>query len=229
MDKIMKIAEKYDLKVIEDNAQSQGSTFLGKCTGSWGDINGTSFYPGKNLGALGDAGALTTNDSVLADKVKMLRNYGSNIKYLHEVKGYNMRLDELQAAFLEVKLKHLERWTLERQQIAKWYDEYLGNITNITLPYTHPNSTHVYHLYVIRTEKRDALQEYLRKNEIRTLIHYPIPPHLQLAYKNLGYKKGDFPIAEKLANTMLSLPMWIGMSKTEVRKVSCVISDFINE
>lgn len=220
MSAIMAIAKKYNLYVIEDNAQSQGASFDGKLTGSWGDINGTSFYPGKNLGALGDAGAITTNSDDLAQKVRVFRNYGSQKKYYNEVIGHNMRLDELQAALLGVKLKKLKEWTAERQQIASWYDEALKELDGITLPKIANEATHVYHLYVIRTDKRDELQKHLQDNGVGTLIHYPIPPYLQDAYQALGYKKGHFPIAEKIAETALSLPMWPGMSNEEVIEVS---------
>ena len=228
MEAIMAIAKKYNLKVIEDNAQSQGAAFNGVLTGAWGDIGGTSFYPGKNLGALGDAGAITTNNEVLANKIKVLRNYGSQKKYYNEVIGHNMRLDECQAAFLSVKLNHLQNWTTQRQEIAQWYQEALQNVPDIILPITANNATHVYHLYVIRTTKRDALQSFLTANGIGTLIHYPIPPHLQEAYEPLGYKKGDFPIAETIAGTCLSLPIWPGMTKQNCLHVSNVIKDFCN-
>lgn len=208
---IMELAKKYKLYVIEDNAQSQGASFDGKLTGTWGDINGTSFYPGKNLGAIGDAGGVTTNSDELAHKVRVFRNYGSQKKYYNEVIGHNMRLDELQAALLSVKLKKLNEWTVQRQLIAEWYNEALKDLEGITLPKIAEGSTHVYHLYVIRANKRDQLQKYLHANGVGTLIHYPIPPHLQAAYKDLGYKKGDFPIAEEIADTALSLPLWPGM------------------
>ncbi|MFI5451847.1 DegT/DnrJ/EryC1/StrS family aminotransferase [Pedobacter sp. UC225_61] len=226
MEAIMEIAEKHNLKVIEDNAQAQGATYKGKLTGSWGDINGTSFYPGKNLGALGDAGAVTTNNEELAEKAAILRNYGSEKKYHNEVIGHNMRLDECQAAFLSVKLKSLKEWTLQRQEIADWYFEVLKDIVHIILPTTAKDATHVYHTFVIRTENRDKLQAYLTNNGIGTLIHYPIPPHLQKAYQNLGYKKGDFPIAEKIADTCLSLPMWPGMTQEMVIEIGTLIQDF---
>ncbi|PZF72040.1 DegT/DnrJ/EryC1/StrS family aminotransferase [Taibaiella soli] len=223
MDAIMAIAEKHGLYVIEDNAQSQGSTFKGKLTGSWGHINGTSFYPGKNLGALGDAGAVTTNDSELAKKATILRNYGSEKKYYNEVIGHNMRLDECQAAFLSVKLPHLNSWTRQRREIAEWYNQALQGIDDLILPAVHADATHVYHLYMIRTTRRNELQQYLSEQGIGTLIHYPIPPHMQEAYQSLGYKKGDFPIAEQIAETCLSLPMWPGMTEEMVKYVSQVI------
>lgn len=226
MDRIMQIAAKHKLYIIEDNAQSQGASYKNKKTGSFGHINATSFYPGKNLGALGDAGAVTTNDPVLAGRVKMLRNYGSEIKYYHEAVGYNMRLDELQAAFLSIKLKHLEEWTRERQQIASWYNETLKEVGDIILPMVAADCTHVYHLYVIRTHKRNELQQYLQKHNIGTLIHYPVPPHLQKAYKGMGYKAGDFPVAEEIADSCLSLPLFPGLKKHEVSFVSDQIKKF---
>lgn len=226
MEAIMSIAKKYNLFVIEDNAQAQGASFKNKITGSFGDINGTSFYPGKNLGALGDAGAVTTNNLKLAEKATILRNYGSAKKYYNELVGFNMRLDECQAAFLSVKLKHLEEWIKQRQQIAGWYNEVLRGIGDLVLPNVHPQSTHVYHLYVIRTKQRDALQKYLEEQGIGTLIHYPIPPHMQEAYKDLGYKKGDFPIAEELAKSSLSLPMWPGIIREQVNYIAKTISLF---
>src|SRR5690606_14572011 len=207
MEAIMAIAQKHNLKVIEDNAQSQGASYKNRLTGSWGDINGTSFYPGKNLGALGDAGAVTTCNSELASKAALLRNYGSEKKYYNDVIGYNMRLDECQAAILSVKLKHLPEWTKQRQQIAGWYLEALNNVEGIILPVTAEYATHVYHQFVIRTPERDRLQSFLLDKGIGTMIHYPIPPHLQKAYNNLGFTKGDFPIAEEIADSCLSLPM----------------------
>jgi dTDP-4-amino-4,6-dideoxygalactose transaminase len=224
MDKIQELAKKYNLYIVEDNAQSQGATFKGRMTGSFGHVNGTSFYPGKNLGALGDAGAVTTNDEELASKIKVLRNYGSNKKYFNETIGYNMRLDELQAAFLSVKLKYLSKWIAQRREIALLYHEYLKDKPGLILPKTADNATHSYHLYVIRTENRDQLQSYLNDNGIGTMIHYPIPPHLQEACKHLGFTRGDFPIAEELANTMLSLPLWPGLQN--VKMIADVVKRF---
>ncbi len=226
MKEIMSIATKHKLFVIEDNAQSQGSSHQGQLAGSFGHVNGTSFYPGKNLGALGDAGAVTTNDSQLAENIKVKRNYGSQKKYYNEVIGYNMRLDELQAALLSVKLKYLDSWTKERQQIASWYDEALKGVGDLILPAIAPGATHVYHLYVIRTGKRDALQEHLHKNEIGTLIHYPVPPHLQEACRDMNFKKDDFPLAERISDTVVSIPLWPGMQQPTVEKVASVIKNF---
>jgi dTDP-4-amino-4,6-dideoxygalactose transaminase len=226
MKNIMAVAKKNGLAVVEDNAQAHGATFDGKITGSWGDVNGTSFYPGKNLGALGDGGAVTTDDGGIAQKIKMLRNYGSQVKYENEVIGYNMRLDELQAAFLSVKLKHLSQWTQLRKQAAQLYNEALNGIGDLVLPFVHADASHVYHQYVIRTQYRNELQKYMQENGVGTMIHYPIPPHLQRAYEGLGYKKGSYLIAEELADTVLSLPIWPGISKVGLDRVVEVIELF---
>ncbi len=226
MEAIMAIAEKYQLHVVEDNAQAQGAMYKGQLTGSFGAINATSFYPGKNLGALGDAGAITTNNAVLYDFARTYRNYGSEKKYYNSIKGINSRLDELQAAFLSVKLKKLNDWTAERQQIAAWYTNALQQYKHIRLPQTASLASHVYHLYVIRSQQRDKLQAHLQQNGVGTLIHYPLPPHLQKAYQEVGYKKGDFPIAEQIAETCLSLPVYIGMKKEEVEYVCEMIGKF---
>jgi len=228
MDPIMLIANKHQLFVVEDNAQAQGAIYKGRLTGSFGNINGTSFYPGKNLGALGDAGAITTNDIALYEKGKSLRNYGSKIKYFNEVKGYNSRLDEFQAAFLSVKLKHLNNWNTERNKIADQYNALLNNIDNLILPKIADGATSVYHLYVIRTQKRDELQNYLTDKGIGTVIHYPLPPHLQEAFSDLGYKKGDFPIAEEIAETCLSLPLYPGLTEEEIDFICLTIKSFFN-
>ncbi|WP_139924264.1 DegT/DnrJ/EryC1/StrS aminotransferase family protein [Hymenobacter sp. DG01] len=226
MPAIMAVAQRHGLFVIEDNAQAQGATAHGRLAGSFGQANATSFYPGKNLGALGDAGAVTTNDEALAHKLQRLRNYGSMQKYYNEIIGYNSRLDELQAAVLLVKLRYLQQWTQQRQQIAAWYQQQLAGISGLQLPQTAVGSTHVYHLYVIRTAQRDALQQYLAAAGIATLIHYPIPPHLQLAYRSLGYQAGALPIAEELAATCLSLPLWPGMTEEHVGVVAAAIAKF---
>lgn len=226
MEAIMQIAHKHNLYVIEDNAQAQGCTYNEKLTGSFGHINATSFYPTKNLGAYGDAGALTTSDASLAQKANLLRNYGSEKKYYNEVIGLNSRLDELQAAFLSVKLKYLNGWVQERRKIAAVYDQQLTGVSGLILPTTASGAKHVYHLYVIRTDKRDALEKHLNNNGIGTGIHYPVPSHLQKAYVHLGYKKGDFPIAEELAETSLSLPLNPGMSNEEIEYVTKTIKGF---
>jgi dTDP-4-amino-4,6-dideoxygalactose transaminase len=212
--------------VIEDNAQSQGAEYEGFVTGSIGHVNATSFYPGKNLGALGDAGAITTNDAGLAQKVRVLRNYGSQQKYYNEVIGYNSRLDELQAALLRVKLPELANWTRHRQAVAAWYGQHLSGIEDLQLPYVAEGATHVFHLYVVHTSRRDALQQHLTSLSIGTLIHYPVPPHRQEAYQSLAMPVGAFPIAEELAATCLSLPMWPGMTEEHVIAVASAIRSF---
>lgn len=219
MDKISSLANNYNLKVIEDNAQAQGAICNGKMSGSFGHINATSFYPGKNLGALGDGGAITTNDEKLAHAIKVLRNYGSQKKYYNQIKGVNSRLDELQAALLDVKLKYLPKDTEERKRLALIYDKALDGIEGLVLPVNAIGCNSVYHIYQIRTERRDELQKFLAENEIGTVIHYPVPPHLQDAYKELAYKKGDFPVAETIANQTLSIPLYPGIKDTEQKFV----------
>ena len=226
MDAVMEIAETHGLFVVEDNAQAHGATWYGRITGSFGHANATSFYPGKNLGALGDAGAVTTNDADLAKQIGMLRNYGSEIKYHNEVIGFNKRLDEMQAAFLRVKLQHLKSWTTARQAIAEQYLNGLQGIGDLVLPSTQPNASHVYHLFVVKTHHREGLVSHLNNHGIGTLIHYPIPPHLQKCYKDLGYKSGDFPIAEELARTVLSLPIWPGMTTAQTNRLVEVVDRF---
>ena len=219
MDAIMEIAKAHSLFVVEDNAQAHLSSYNGKLTGSFGDVNGTSFYPGKNLGALGDAGAVTTNNEDFAQRIRTLRNYGSSEKYYNEEIGYNNRLDELQAAFLRVKLNYLQEWTNQRREIAKWYNEAFQDKQDFALPYVHENADHVYHLYVIRTSNREKIQNELAEKGVQSMVHYPVPPHLQRAYKHLGYSQGDFPIAEEIAKTCLSLPIWPGVLKSEINSI----------
>lgn len=226
MDAIMNIAKKHNLFVVEDNAQSQLGTWNGKYTGSFGDINATSFYPTKNLGAIGEAGAITTNIESYKDFVKTYRNYGSNKKYVNIIKGVNSRIDELQAGILNIKLKYLKEFTKERKEIAARYNSNLKNLNEIDLPYVSPEADHVYHLFVIKTSKREELAKFLLKNDIQTGIHYPIPPHLQKAYSDLGYKKGDFPIAESMSKTCLSLPLYPGLTFEEVDTVCDQIKKF---
>lgn len=215
MQNIMELAKRYNLKVIEDSAQAHGATYKGMKTGKLGDAAGFSFYPGKNLGALGDAGAVVTNDRDLADKVRALGNYGSDYKYHHIYKGNNSRLDEVQAAMLRIKLKNLDRWNAERVRIAERYLKEINN-PRIALPKVADDCTHVYHIFSIRTDERDKLERYLADNGIGSNKHYPIPIHLQKAYKELKIKSGMFPIAEKISNTQLSLPMYYGMKEEEI-------------
>lgn len=226
MDKIMEIAKKHHLYVVEDNAQSHGAMFKNKITGSFGDINATSFYPGKNLGAIGDAGAITTNNKKLFETVLLLRNYGEAKKYLNKVIGFNSRLDELQAALLKVRLKYLKTYTGKKQKIAARYLKELKGIGDLILPCTEKYATNVYHVFPVRTKKRDQLQVFLGKKGIKTLIHYPITPHLQNAYKELGFSKGTFPLAEELARTSLSLPIFPEMTKSQIDLVVSEIKRF---
>lgn len=226
MDAIMDVAEKFGLAVVEDNAQAHLARWNGRVTGSFGDLNATSFYPSKNLGALGEAGAITTQHAHLAQAVKVMRNYGSQKRYYNEVKGFNARIDELQAALLQVKLKYLQTWTTDRQQLAQIYLDKLKGVGDLVLPAKPELATHVYHLFVVRTSQRDALQQYLNEHGIGTIIHYPIPPHLQQAYQDLWYKKGDFPIAEMLAETSLSLPLYPGLGEEKTTVVAETIKRF---
>ena len=204
MDKINDIAEKYNLKVIEDSAQSHGAYFQDKRSGNLGDASGFSFYPGKNLGALGDGGAVTTNDEELANTIKALGNYGSHKKYENLYKGVNSRLDEMQAAMLRVKLRYLDNEVEKRREIANYYLQNIKN-ENIILPTLRAEDNHVWHLFVIRTSKRDELQKYLLDNGVQTLIHYPIPPHNQNAYKE--WNNESYPISEQIHTEVLSLPI----------------------
>ena len=226
MDALNEIAQKHKLKVIEDAAQAHGAFYKGKRAGNLSDAAGFSFYPGKNLGAYGDAGAITTNDDDLADKLRILRNYGSRVKYLNEVKGFNSRLDPLQAALLRVKLRFLDRWNIKRQRIAETFSSALQNVGDLILPVTLTEVNHVYHLYVIRSVQRDALQKYLSEKGVTTLIHYPIPPHLQKAYKELNYHENDFPIAETIAKTCLSLPLYPNLTENEIDYVCQIVKAF---
>lgn len=225
MDQILGIANKYNLKVIEDCAQAHGATYKGQKVGTFGIAAGFSFYPGKNLGALGDAGAVVTNDRKLAEKVRALGNYGSDYKYHHIYKGNNSRLDELQAAFLSVKLVHLERMNEERRRIA---NRYLTEISNdkIILPTIADHMCPVWHIFGIRCNDRDRLEGYLNEMGIGTNKHYPIPIHLQECYRNLGLKKGVLPLAEEISSTELSLPMYYGMSVEEIDYVIRTINGF---
>lgn len=227
MDPINAIAKKHGLKVIEDCAQAHGARYKGRRAGSLGDAAGFSFYPGKNLGAIGDGGAVTTNDHELAERIKVLRNYGSQIKYHNEVVGFNSRLDELQAAFLRVKLAKLDEWNSRRKQVAEAYLDGLKLCSNIVIPFVPDWAYPVWHLFVVRSQKRDELQKHLADLGVGTIIHYPIPPHMQKAYTELGFMKGRFPIAEKIHNGVLSLPMGTSMPPCQVSKVTYAVSRFV--
>lgn len=218
MEPIMEIAKRHQLPVIEDCAQSHGACFNGKITGSFGISGCFSFYPTKNLGAFGDAGAVVTDDKAFADKIRMMRNYGSRVRYYNEIEGVNSRLDELQAALLRVKLKHLPELNQERNILAARYTKGICN-KNIQLPKLRSHADSIYHQYVIQCSQREALQTYLQENGIQTQIHYPIPPHLAECYKDWGISKGAFPIAEQYANEVLSLPIYTGMTEDEQQYV----------
>lgn len=215
MNPIMDVAERHHLYIVEDCAQAHGAKYKGRRVGSFGDAAGFSFYPGKNLGALGDAGAVTTNREDIAEVVRVLGNYGSDYKYHNIYKGCNSRLDEIQAAFLMAKLPSLDEVNDDRRRTAR---RYMDGITNpeIKLPYVLPGTEPVWHIFAIRCDRRDDLEKYLNKNGIGTNKHYPIPVHLQECYRNLGYKEGDFPIAEEISKTELSIPMYFGMTDEEV-------------
>jgi dTDP-4-amino-4,6-dideoxygalactose transaminase len=223
MDPINRIASRHNLKVIEDCAQAHGARYKGHRAGSLGDAAGFSFYPGKNLGALGDGGAITTNDNQLSERIKVLRNYGSQIKYHNEVVGFNSRLDELQAALLRVKLTRLDEWNSLRAITAKSYVQHLASITDLTIPYVPKWADPVWHLFVVRHWRRKKLQVALTEDGIGTMIHYPIPPHLQPAYSFLGYNKGDFQISEAIHDSVISLPMWPGITEDNVARVCASI------
>jgi dTDP-4-amino-4,6-dideoxygalactose transaminase len=207
MEKIWKIAERHNLKIIEDAAQTHGGWYRDRMVGDLGDAAGFSFYPTKNLGAFGDAGAVVTNEDALADKVRVLRNYGSRKKYYNEAKGHNSRLDPLQAAFLRVKLRYLDEWNQRRSRIATHYLGRLRDLPGLGLPHVPPGVIPVWHVFIVSHPERERLQEYLKENGVGTLIHYPVPPHLSEAYRDLGYHAGDFPITEKMASTFLSIPI----------------------
>lgn len=225
MDSIMKIAKKFSLYVVEDCAQAHGATYKGSKVGIFGDAAGFSFYPGKNLGALGDGGATITNNKELADKISAYGNYGSDYKYHHIYKGNNSRLDELQAAFLQVKLPHLERMNAERRRIAQLYLDGIKN-PEVVLPYVLDEVVPVWHIFGIRCKRRLELEKFLNSVGIGTNKHYPIPIHLQECYRDLGYKHGDFPIAEEISATELSIPMFYGMSDEQVQYVIDKINEF---
>ena len=222
MDRIIDIAKKNNLIIIEDSCQAHGAEYRGRRVGSIGDIGCFSFYPGKNLGAYGDAGMAVTDNKVLAEKMRLLRNHGYEKKYYHKIEGYNYRLDAIQAAILRVKLKHLDEWTEKRRRNAKLYNQLLKG-SKVKTPLEMEYVKHVYHLYVIRADNRDKLNLRLKENDIGATIHYPLPLHLQEAYKNLGYKKGDFPISETCSAELLSLPMFPELTEDEIKKIVEVI------
>jgi len=226
MNPILEIARRHDLRVVEDGAQAHGARYKGRRIGAHGDIVCWSFYPGKNLGALGDAGAITTNDPELAQRIAVLRNYGSNRKYVNDKQGVNSRLDPIQAAVLRVKLAHLDTWTERRRAIASVYSENLLD-TDLVLPQVPDWAEPVWHIYVIRHREREALQAKLSAQNIGTLIHYPIPPHMQEAYSNLAMPPEAFPFARDLATEVLSLPMGPHLSLEEAKKTVAVLRNAV--
>ena len=224
MEPILAIARKYNLRVVEDACQAHGAEYQNKKVGALGDLGCFSFYPSKNLGAYGDGGMVLANDDELADKVWMLRNYGQRKRYYHDIKGFNSRLDELQAAFLRKKLIHLDNWNERRRRIANIYDE---NLTNaVVKPIEQAFAYHIYHLYVIRCQQREDLQKFLAENGIQTLVHYPVPVHLQQAYQDLHIKAGNLPITEHYASEILSLPMYPELNDDNVMFVASKINEF---
>jgi dTDP-4-amino-4,6-dideoxygalactose transaminase len=226
LDPILDIARRHNLRVVEDACQAHGARYRGRRAGTIGDIGCFSFYPGKNLGAYGDGGAVVTADRELAEKMSRLRNYGQQKKYYHSDKGLNARLDTLQAAVLGVKLKYLDEWNSRRAANAALYSRLLEAVEQIQLPAAGRDRDHIYHLYVIRTRERENLQKYLSERGITTLIHYPVPIHLQQAYSELGYQRGDFPITELAADEIVSLPMFAELKVDQIERVAEAISDF---
>jgi len=226
MDPIVKIAKKYNLKVVEDSCQAHGAEYKGKKAGSIGDAGCFSFYPSKNLGAFGDGGMVATDGNKIVHTIRILRDHGQAKKYEHLVEGYNSRLDEIQAAILRVELKRLDEWNKLRRKNASIYDELLEDVDEVVTPSEPEYAQHVYYLYVIRTRRRDELQEWLKSKEIGTGLHYPVSLHLQKAYENLGHKDGDFPVAEECAKQILSLPMFPELTREEIEKVVSEIKTF---
>jgi dTDP-4-amino-4,6-dideoxygalactose transaminase len=234
MDPILKLAAKYKLVVIEDACQAHGAEYFSKESRTWrkagsmGDAAAFSFYPGKNLGACGEAGAITTNNEGMARTMRMLRDHGQAQKYYHSVEGYNGRLDAIQAGFLTVKLRHLAYWNSKRREAAQRYDELLSSAEHITRPYCSGNMRAVYHLYVVRVQDREAVQKKLAGSGIGTGIHYPVPLHLQDAYRHLDYAKGSFPVSEKVASEILSLPMYPQLRHEQIRRVAQALSGSVS-
>ena len=227
MDRVMELADEYDLAVIEDCCQAHLAQWKDQKVGNFGAFGAFSFYPGKNLGAYGEAGALVTNDEELYQKAKMIRQHGEIERYHHQVRGHNYRMEAIQGAVLSTKLKYLEEWTIKRRHIAKLYTELLTNVSGIQTPLELDTSYSVHHLYVIQCADRDGLREYLNKHSIDTGLHYPIPIHMQQAYRDLGYKQGDFPVAEKAAERILSLPMYPELTEYQIRYVCEKINEYM--
>jgi len=225
LEPLLEICRRHNLPLVEDAAQAHGATYKGKAIGTFGAVSGFSFYPGKNLGAYGEAGALVTNNSAFATRARGLREHGSTQRYYHDEIGYNYRMEGIQGAVLGIKLKHLETWTSERRRVAHRYNELLAN-TPLQLPREADYAESAWHLYVVRHPRRDELKKYLEANQVGCALHYPLPLHLQKAYAHLGYKQGAFPIAEKAARQCLSLPIFPELTDTQIQRVAAVIQDF---
>jgi dTDP-4-amino-4,6-dideoxygalactose transaminase len=228
MQPLLELADRHRLELIEDAAQAHGASWRGRPCGSIGKIACFSFYPGKNLGAYGDGGMVTTNDSAAAERLRRLRNYGERQKYEHVVKGVNSRLDGLQAAFLSVKLRHLRDWNEARVRHAESYLATLAGVGDLRFQNIAPGATHVYHLFIVRTSRRDALRDLLTERGIQTGIHYPVPIHLQEAYSELNLRPGAFPVAELLARHSLSLPMYAELTDEQLKRVTSAIREFFD-
>jgi len=229
MEPILEIARKFDLAVVEDACQAHGASYKGKKAGTFGIAGCFSFYPGKNLGAFGEGGAVVTRDRNLADKIRMIRDHGQSRKYFHDMEGYNGRLDSIQAGVLRIKLKRLREWNEARRAHAKYYDKLLSKIPGITLTTEAPEAVSVYHLYVIQAEDRDGLQKFLSAKGISTGLHYPMPLHLQKAYAHMGLAGGSFPVAEKVAGRLLSLPMYPELTNEQIEYVVDAIREFVEK
>ena len=227
MDKILSIAQQNSIAVIEDACQAHGAHYKNKSAGSMGSVGCFSFYPGKNLGAFGEGGAIVTQDEAIAQKIRMIRDHGQRKKYFHDLEGYNGRLDAIQAGVLRIKLKRLGDWNKLRRQNAAYYTELLSNVPSVTLPVEAEFARSVYHLYVILVDDRDGLQNHLNSKGVASGLHYPLPLHLQKAYDHLGYKKGDFPVAENIAGRLLSLPMYPELTREQIEYVVESIKEFI--
>jgi len=226
MEEVCDIARRHDLVLIEDACQAHGARFRGRCVGTFGLAGCFSFYPSKNLGACGDGGMVVTDDEQFAERLRLLRNYGSKEKYRHIAKGTNTRLDTLQAAILRVKLQRLENWNAARLRHAQRYSGILREIASVRLPEVAPDRTHIFHLYVVRVERRAELQKFLAERQIQTMIHYPVPIHLHRAYEDLGFRRGAFPVAERLADEVLSLPMFAELADEQIDSVCDAIREF---
>ncbi len=222
---LLEICRKHNLPLVEDAAQAHGAKYRGKVVGTFGALSGFSFYPGKNLGACGEGGALVTNDAAYAARARSLREHGSTQRYYHDEVGFNYRMEGIQGAVLGVKLKHLDRWTQERRRVAKRYHELLAD-TPLQLPLEADYAESVYHLYVVRHPRRDELKKHLEANQVGCALHYPLPLHLQKCYQSLGYKAGDFPVAEKAARECLSLPIYPELTDEQIQRVAAVVRDF---